>query len=179
MSDPTRLEAASYRAAAPGTLVAFHNALKARMVEVAAAFWSLPTKASYPADQRAPEVIDGWLPPKTGADAEQFPFLIVRPRSGTDAAQGADQDARATVEIIIGTYSDIDDGWTDVQLLIDAIRLSLGGEPVLAGTAFEHIGPLTWDLPEAQTRPQWFGTVTTQWTLPRPRRAEARNPAQE
>jgi hypothetical protein len=60
--------------AAPG-------AIKARMAAIAAAFWLLETKS--PNVQRAPTVVDGWLPPKPGADAEQFPFMLVRPRTGT------------------------------------------------------------------------------------------------
>lgn len=176
MSDPTRLEAASYRAAAPGTLAALHLAVAARMEAIAAPFWTQPTKTA--GTERAPTVVNGWLPPKT-PDAEQFPFLIVRPRTGTDSEQGADQDATATVEVIVGTYLDADDGWFEVLKIIDAIRGELASAPVLAGTAFEHKGPLAWELPEHQPRPQWFGTVTTIWNIPRPRRVEQRNPQED
>lgn len=155
---------------AAGTLIDLHKAIRARLALVAAAFWGLQTKLAYPLNTREPTVHDGWLPPKLGPDDEQFPFLIVRPRSGVDSPQGADQDSRATVEIIAGTYSDTDDGWHDALLLIDAIRQSLAGSPVLADTPFEHTGPLTWDLPADQPRPQWLATITTTWTLPRPRR---------
>jgi hypothetical protein len=138
---------------------------------VAAAFWGLPTKAA----TRDPRIVDGWLPPKI-AEAEEFPFIIVRPRLGADTVQGADEDARATVDLIVGVYGDTDDAWHDVLLVIDAIRQSLGAGPVLEGTAFEQVGPLAWVLPEDQPRPQWFGTVTTVWSLPRSARVEARNP---
>jgi len=173
--------------AAPGTLVGLHQALKARLAAVAASFADLPLKqqpVQLPqlATERAPAVIDGWLPPKkksSDGGEERFPFFIVRPGTGIDDPQSATQSSSATFEIIVGTYSDTDDGWIDVLLIIDAIRLSLDAEPVLAGTGFEHVGPLSWELPVEQPRPQWHGVVTTNWQLPRPRRVEARNPAQE
>jgi len=169
MSDRTDIAAA--HAAAPGTVSGLHAALMVRLAALAAGFQLLETKSNV----RPPSVVGGWLPPKT-TDVEQFPFLIVRPRSGVDSEQGADQDARATLQIIVGTLSDTDDGWVDVLLLIDAIRADLGAQPSITGTGYEQTGPLTWEIPEQQPRPQWFGTITTNWTLPRPQRAEARNP---
>lgn len=171
MSDPTRLEAASYQAAAPCTLVALHAAVKGRMEEVAAAFWGLATKTS----TGAPIVVDGWLSPKT-PEGEQFPFILVRPRSGVDSVQGSGENAIATIELRIGTYLDEDNGWLEPLKLIDAIRDNLGAAPTIAGTAFEHTGPLKWELSDEQPRPQWLATVETIWTLPRPARVEARNP---
>lgn len=171
MSDPTRLEAASYRAVGPGTFAALHNAIKYRMALVAEQFWSLSTKTT----ERAPSIIDGWLPPSE-VGAEQFPFIIVRPRICTDAPQGADESSAASVDIIVGTLSDTDDGWIDVMQIMDAIRLDLGAAPAIESTAFEQVGPLIAELNEQQARPQWFGKVTTIWTIPRPRRVEALNP---
>lgn len=173
MSDADRRAAAQSNAVGPRTVAALHGALKARLTAVVSGF-SLKTKTAY----RSPSVIDGWLPPKTAedVDVDRFPFLLVRPRSGADSPQGGDENATAAFQIIIGTYSDEVDGWLDVMLLIDAIRDDLGAEPAIQGSAFEQIGPLTWELQEQQPRPQWFGSVTTQWNLPRPRRVEARNP---
>jgi hypothetical protein len=170
MSD--RIEAALAHAAAPGTLAALHLAIKARMAVVAAAFPLLETKTS----ARPPTVIDGWLPPKEDKNAEQYPFLLVRFTGGNDSEQGADENATATFDIIIGTYSDAPNGWLDVVLVIDAIRADLGAAPAIAGTGFEHTGPLISKVPQEQTRPEWLGVVTTNWTIPRARRVEARNP---
>lgn len=156
---------------AAATLAQLHGAIKARLAVVAAAFPLLETKTA----SRAPLVLDGWAPPKV-TDAELFPYLIVRPRAGTDTEQSADENSTAAVDILIGTYSDTDDGWLDVMLLIDAIRADLGAAPAIDETAFEQTGPLTWEISELQPRPQWIGTVKTIWTLPRPRRVEARNP---
>jgi hypothetical protein len=174
-----RLEAARANAAAAGTLAALHLALRDRLEAVAYGFPLYDTKSG---TARMPVVIDGWLPPKknTGDSSDdQFPFLILRPRTGVDSPQGADQDATATLEIIVGTYSDTDDGWLDVMFLIDAIRDDLNAEPAIRGTAFHHVGPLSWQIPEEQPRPQWFGTINTVWQLPRAERVEARNPTTE
>lgn len=160
--------------AAPMTIAGLHQALKTRLAVVASGFL-LEAKTG----RRAPSVLDGWLPPKQDSDVENFPFLIVRPRSGADSVQGAEENATATVQVIVGTLSDTDGGWLDVLLLIDAIRADLCAEPSISGTAYEQIGPMTWDIPEQQPRPQWFGTVTTIWQIPRPVRIEARNPMQE
>lgn len=180
MSRADELAAATPLAAAPTTLRDLHAAIKARLAPVLENFWLLSTKTS----NRAPDLVDGWLPPKlapvAGANpqplnAEQFPFLIVRPRHGADTETGAEQSATATVDLVIGTYSDTDDGFLDVLDVIQAIRLDLGGAPTITGTAFEHTGPLTWEVPEDQPRPQWFGRVSTTWTIPRPRRADGSN----
>jgi hypothetical protein len=160
------------RVAAGLSLKDLHAAFKLRLQVLAAAFPRFETKT----DARAPQVIDGWLPPKAGIDAERFPYLILQPRSGADSEQSAAQDGRATFDVVLGTYSDTDDGYLDVLELIEAVRQDLGSQPTLAGTAFEQTGPLTWEIPEEQPRPQWIGRVTTNWTVPRPRRVEARNP---
>lgn len=159
------------KVAAGRTLKDLHVALKERLAVVIATLWRFETKT----DQRAPEIVDGWLPPKT-PEGEQYPFLLVRPQSGTDSEPGADQNAKATVEIVIGTYSDSDDGWLDVLEVIEAVRQDVAAAPSIAGTAFEQTGPLTWEIPAEQVRPQWLGKVVTNWTIPRARRVEARNP---
>ena len=138
---------------------------------IACDFQSLQTETS----TRAPVVFPGWVPPKP-IEGEQYPFLIVRPVSGADSEQSAEENATANFQIIVGTFSDTDDGWIDVMLLIDAVRNSFGSEPAIKGTSFEQTGPMTWNIPQEQPRPQWIGIVNTIWTIPRPRRVEARNP---
>ena len=168
-----RVEAARSLAAAPSSIMGLHLRLKERIEAVAAGYPLFPTKSG----ERAPTVIDGWLPPRE-SEVDQFPFMILRPKSGNDSAQAADENAVAVFDIIVGTYSDDDDGWLDVAILIDAIRADIGAAPAIVGTAYEHVGPLAWQIPEQQPRPQWFGTVTTVWQIPRPQRVEARNPTE-
>jgi hypothetical protein len=160
--------------AAQGTVAGLQLALQERM-ETLLEHVVLETKTGL----RKPTV-DGFdLPPKQGAEVERFPFVIVRSRTGVDSVEGADQNATAVFEIALGTYSDTDDGGLDVLVLIDAIRMSLAAEPAIAGTAYEHVGPLSWETPSLQPRPQWFGFVTTNWQIPRPTRVDARNPMSE
>jgi hypothetical protein len=172
MSQEDRLAAARALQAAPGTVAALYGAFAARLEVVAARLWGLSTKTE---SQRAATVLPGWLAPKT-VESEQFPFILVRPRSGEDSVQGADERGTAQVRLIIGTFSDTDDGWIDVLSIIDAVRDDLGAAPAIDGTAYEHVGPLTWEIPDDQARPQWFGYVTTNWQLPRTQRVDALNP---
>jgi hypothetical protein len=169
-----RTDAALALAGAPGTIAGLLGSLILRLTGVMGRF-ALETKT----DRRVPSVVAGWLPPKEDTDAEDFPFVLVRPKSGTDTEQNADQNGTVIMELIVGTYSDTDDGFVDVTLLIDAVRDDLNSAPVIDGTAYEHIGPLTWEIPEQQPRPQWFGRVLTNWQIPRAMRIEARNPTSE
>jgi hypothetical protein len=172
VSDADRIAAARANAAAASTLVGLHRALKARLAEIAAPFWWLETKST----RREPQIVDGWLAPKTSA-VEDFPFLIARPVNGIDSQQGAGEDSTATFDVLIGTYSDADEGFLDVLAILDAIRDSLGADPVIGG-AFEHVGPIGWRVPEEQARPQWMGVATLVFLLPRPQRVDARNPTE-
>jgi len=172
MSD--QKDASRKLAAAPGTIAGLLLAVRERVGAVASRFATLESNKG----PRAPRVIDGWMPPRKSGDydLDWFPLLIVRPKSGSDSEQSADQNARAVIEIIVGTTSDTDDGWVDVAMVIDALRADFGEQPAIKGTAFEQVGPMTWEIPVEQPRPQWFGTVTTNWSLPRPQRVEALNP---
>lgn len=162
-----RHDAAVANAVANNTIGGLLRSIKARMADIAARFPLSPTKD---ADvTRVPDVRIGWLPPKTGSDDAQYPFILVRPRNGGDTEQGADQQADARVDLIVGTYSDDDEGVLDVVAVVDAIRENLDATPVL-DRAFEQVGPMTWSIPEEQARPQWLGVVTTNWIVPRPRR---------
>lgn len=160
--------------AAPSTLADLHLALKIRMAAIAATLPLLPTKGKEPAVDtdvpvaRPADVIEFDTPP-VQLGRERFPFICVRPLSGSDSPQGSVEVSSQSVGLIVGTYSDSDDGGVDVLLLIQAIRRSLGAEPTLAGTAFEHVGPLTWNTENlGAVRPQWLGEVVTNWTIPRP-----------
>ncbi len=161
---------ASGLAASLGTLAGLHYKLKERL---AVAVAGLMFETRIEGETRAPQVLDSLLPPKTDADTENYPFLLVRHRSGNDTVQGVDQNATATVEIVVGTLSDTDDGYLDLLAVIDAVRADLGSQPAIEGTAYEHVGPLAWQVSDQQARPQWIGTITTNWQLPRPQRRDA------
>ncbi len=155
-------------AVAPGTVGNITAAVAAVILPLVAGL-SLETRKE--GVRRAPFVFEGWEPPKETADVDRIPCVIVRPRSGEDSQPGGDEKSTAVVEIEVWTYSDTDDGWRDVALIIDAIRFELGLHPWLAGTQYEQTGPLAWEIPRDQQRPEWFGVITTTWTIPRPVRA--------
>jgi hypothetical protein len=163
-------------AAAASSITGLRRAIAQRLAVVAAGFDTLTTKSGA---RRAPQIIDFTLPPKTDQDVEDFPFIAVRPRVGSDDPQSGDQKSMATFDLEIGVYSDTNDGVADLEQVIDAIRLDLHESPAIAGTAFEHVGPLTWEIPFPQPRPQWLGVVTTNWQIPRPRRIAGRNPTED
>lgn len=175
MSEEERLAAARANAAGASTLAGLHVALKARVAEIAEAHPLYESKTG----TKAIAVVDHQLPPKEAGGDDVYPFMIVRPANGEDTAQGATEESTAIVKIIVGTYHDDDDGLLDVLNLIDALRIDFAEEPVLEGTAFEQRGPLLWEVPDVQPRPQWLGVVTTNWSLPRPQRVEARNPQED
>lgn len=167
----TREEASAYRAAGGASLSALHRALLLRLTAIGAATPLLDTKSGR---QRPPNVYEFNLPPKDPKtpEAEQYPFFLLRWRRGQDSEQGAAQEATAEVAIIVGTWSDTDDGGVDLLHLIQAVRESLAAHPSLDGTAFEHSGVLTWEIEDPPPRPQWVGQLVTTWTIPRPRRVE-------
>lgn len=152
---------------APNTIAGLIAAAKVRAASIVSSFWGFTTKSG---QARAPQIVGGWMAWKQTATDERFPYLLVTPVRGVDSAEGAEQDARATIAFVIGVHSDADDGWLDALHLVDAIRQSLEGEPLLAGTDFEHVGPLEWEMPDEQPRPQWHAVVTTTFLIPRPRR---------
>lgn len=169
-----RLDAALANAASPGTIAGLHAAIKARLSADLAGFDGLETKTA----TRAPQVVDGWLPPKDGVGAQVYPFVLVRPSSGSDTEEGIEQHGEARVRLIVGVYGDDDDTWLSLVHIIDAIRLSLDAAPSVGGS-YDHVGPLTWEIPDEQPRPEWIAYVTTNWYVPRPLRVDARNPGQE
>ena len=67
--------------------------------------FSLPTKperGSAEGDLRAPQVVNGYLPPKRTGQKDDFPFVLVRADEGA-----TDQDStEVKVSIIVGTYSE-------------------------------------------------------------------------
>ena len=173
MSDADRIAAVAEGAVARSTLASLHALVKARCAAIAEDFWGLATKTG----QRAPQIFDGYLPPR-GRDDEVFPYIIVGVGSGTDSPEGADQNGRAVVDLSIATLSDEDDGYIDLLNLIDAIRESFEGAPFLGGS-IELVGPLAWAIPEKQVRPQWVGSVLLTFEIPRPVRVASLNPPTE
>ena len=81
-------------------------------------------------EEKALQVIAGYLPPKKSVPDPDFPFVIVRIESFEDKLDGA----IANINMVIGTYSeDAQDGWRDVVNITTRIWSELFRKRVVAG----------------------------------------------
>ena len=113
--------------------------------------------------QKTPQVVEGWLPPKESQDVPDIPYIIIRLTEGEDTSE----TARATVKILIGTYSEDPDGWKDSMNVLLRIRERLLVVRTI-GNKFRVELPLKWKLFEEQPYPIWIGEVNTIWTVALP-----------
>lgn len=149
-------------AAPGGSTQALIDALRERL-RVCLQDLLLPTDVEGEA-HRAPDIVDGFLPPKRskGQKRGDFPFVIVRAMGGNDAAQ---DDSVVQVRMVIGVWNESEDGYRDWMAVKERIRIDLLGQQVLDGR-FRLQYPFKWDLPEDQPVPQWLGTLDVGWTVP-------------
>lgn len=112
---------------------------------------------------KAPQVIEGWLPPKESNDIPDVPYVILRMTDGEDNSD----IARTNVKILIGTYSEEVDGWKDAVNVLLRIRQQLLTVRTL-GKKFRMELPLKWKLFEEQPYPIWIGEITTIWAVALP-----------
>lgn len=115
---------------------------------------------------RAPQIINGYLPPKRSSADDDFPFVVIRPDSGT-----ANQDSVSVeLTIIIGCYSEKTDGYMNCLNVMTRIRnalLSLEGG--ILGGRYVLNGDVSWKNTDEQPWPQWNLFVTTNWLMRSPR----------
>ncbi len=115
-------------------------------------------------NQKVPQIIEGYLPPKRSGVVSDFPYIIVRPIEGEDF----NDRATVVVALIIGTYSiDYSEGYKDVANIIWRIRTALLQQRVLEGI-YRLEPPLKWSMFEDQPIEQWLGVITTTWVVPLP-----------
>lgn len=112
---------------------------------------------------KAPQVVEGWLPPKESNDIPDVPYVILRMTDGEDNSD----IARTNVKILIGTYSEEVDGWKDAVNVLLRIRQQLLTVRTL-GKKFRMELPLKWKLFEEQPYPIWIGEIITIWTVALP-----------
>ena len=111
--------------------------------------------------QRPPVLVAGWLPPKRSTDQNDFPFLVVRPATGTDAEDGA----RVVVKLLFGTFSESVEGWQDLGNVIQRVMTSFDLTRTLGPFCLEK--PLTWTIYDEQPLPQWAAEMTTRVNSPK------------
>jgi hypothetical protein len=115
-------------------------------------------------EERAPQIIAGYLPPKKSEPDPDFPFVIVRLEGFEDNLESA----IASIAMEIGTYSkDAQDGWRDVVNIATRIWSELFIKRVVADR-YRVEYPCKFILPEEQPFPQWVGMLSTVWTIAHP-----------
>lgn len=109
---------------------------------------------------KAPVVIDGFMPPKRDDNGSDFPFVLIRPSEG----KSDDEGSTATVQIIIGAFSQDYNGYTWAMNIAQHIRHSLLSLPDrMLEKRFRLALPLSWQLDDEQPWPTWLITLTTTW----------------
>lgn len=127
---------------------------------------------------KAPQVVDGFLPPKNSQqDQVDYPFVVVRPISMRTESR---MQSTAEVKIGVGAFCDTYDGHIDVALImanINRIILQAGGigysynnEPASHGVVFELAFPIDFEIYEQQPEPEYMGHIITRWNIPTPQR---------
>lgn len=115
-------------------------------------------------EPRAPEVVNGYLPPKRSSTAAEFPFVIVRPWDGRIEENGF---IRQQVKLIVGTYSEAFDGHEDALIVFQRVMQAVQERPTL-DNRYTLQYPLTWEVYDEQKYPFWHMVATTEWIVPTP-----------
>lgn len=114
---------------------------------------------------KAPQVVNGFLPPKKIGPDDDFPFVIVRPESGIMDPESQ----QIKVNIIVGCYSESFDGYevclNVVNRIIDKLSSLPGG--ILEGKYIASF-PIRWNMTPEQPYPQWQIDIETNWTCRSP-----------
>ena len=116
-------------------------------------------------EMRAPEVIDAYLPPKRSTKKDDFPFVIVRAEEGSDGRESAD----ITVGIIIGCYSESDDGnkyCLNVKSRTSQALLTMENNILANKYVLQY--PVEWTMVPSQPWPQWQLDMITKWSCNTP-----------
>lgn len=117
----------------------------------------------------APEVYDAFVPKKRRGETDpKLPFVVVRPSKGSDDAPN-DGAYQSTVEamILIAVHRPDEEGYRDVVTILEKIRLKLLSYPVF-GERYRVERPITWEVSEDESWPNWYGVMTLQVTIPQP-----------
>lgn len=130
--------------------------------------FSLPTKperGSAEGDLRAPQVVNGYLPPKRTGQRDDFPFVLVRADEGA-----TDQDStEVRVSIIVGTYSEEYDGHEYCLNVMSRIRTALCSLPGMTlANRYRLKHPIKWSTYAEQPYPYWQLDMQTTWYIRTP-----------
>lgn len=143
----------------PGQEIDLCRALRSRIAEVVSDL-RLPTDSNDDA-LRAPQVVNGYLPPKRQNDEPDYPFVIVRPGKGSTTRR--DMSA-AEVKLLIGCYSEEFDGFEECLMVMSHLRTSFMERPILE-KRWQFELPFEWTNFDDQPWPQWNIECTCRWSL--------------
>lgn len=133
------------------------------LCEQAVAEFRLPTKDGK--TLRAPQIVNGFLPPKRSTDIDDFPFVLVRPEAGT-TERGAEE---IRVNIIVGCYSEEYDGYEYGVNVIERIKEKICTLPAeTLAERYQMRYPLKWNMVPEQPWPQWQIDMETIWVFNSP-----------
>ena len=138
------------------------------LVAAAVKNFALPTKPERgfaEGELRAPQVVNGYLPPKRTGQKDDFPFVLVRADEGA-----TDQDStEVKVSIIVGTYSEEYDGHEYCLNVMARIRTALCSLPgMVLANRYRLQHPIKWSTYAEQPYPYWQLDMQTTWYIRTP-----------
>lgn len=145
-----------------GTIIGLCAALRNRIREATAELRLETESLDFP--HRAPDVINGFLPPKRSTDKPENPFVIVRPKDGVIADDGF---GRAKIRLIVGTFSEEYDAHEYCLIVFQRIMYNIRQHPTIE-RRYTLNYPLAWEIHDDQPYPFWQLVATTEWTIPTP-----------
>ena len=127
----------------------------------------LPTKDGK--TLRAPQIVNGFLPPKRSTDLDDFPFVLVRPEQCTTDRES--QEIR--VNIIVGCYSEEYDGFEYGVNVVERIKEKICTLPAeTLAKRYQMRYPIKWTMVPEQPWPQWQIDMETIWIFNSPRNTD-------
>lgn len=123
----------------------------------------LPTEGGN--ELRAPQIFNGFLPPKRSGSKDDFPFVLVRPIS-CEMNRGS-QEIR--VVIFVGCFSEEFDGYEYCVNVCERICEKIATLPdETLNKKYQMSYPIRWTEPEEQPYPQWQFEIETTWVYNSP-----------
>lgn len=127
----------------------------------------LPTKDGK--TLRAPQIVNGFLPPKRSSELDDFPFVLVRPEQSTTDRQSEE----VRVNIIVGCYSEEYDGFEYGVNVIERIKEKICTLPAeTLEQRYQMRYPIKWNMVPEQPWPQWQIDMESIWIFNSPRNTD-------
>lgn len=137
------------------------------LCEQAVKDFRLPTKDGE--TLRAPQIVNGFLPPKRSTDLDDFPFVLVRPEQCTTERESEE----VRVNIIVGCYSQEYDGFEYGVNVVERIKEKICTLPAeTLAQRYQMRYPIKWTMVPEQPWPQWQIDMETIWIFNSPRNTD-------